>query len=118
MVVGRPCRRLHFLHAAVHADTVPEGVSIGHYVVHLARGTQVSIPIVVGRDLANWWEPAAGSKPPLVVAWRGTNDAGHRVCLFKSTWDCPQPGDVVQSVDLTSAGGRAAPFLVALTTER
>lgn len=115
--VEQRCRRLHFLHSAVHADLMPDGTSLGRYVVHYADGTEADVPLVVDRDVANWREAPKPKDSPLVVAWRGTNSAGHRVRLFKTTWENPQPGRLVHSVDLVGERDRAAPFLVALTVE-
>jgi WD40 repeat protein/tRNA A-37 threonylcarbamoyl transferase component Bud32 len=117
IVLAQRCRRLHFLHSAVHAVQVPDGAELGRYVIHYAGGGQALVPIVVGANVADWWEPPGGTPPPLVVAWRGTNSAGHRVRLFKTTWDNPQPAEVVQCVDFVGERDRSAPFLVALTAE-
>jgi eukaryotic-like serine/threonine-protein kinase len=121
IAVGRPCARLHFLHAAVHAAN--EGTKIGRYVVHFAGGEQVEVPIVVGKDVSNWWGPAEEQGKPLVVAWWGTNALanafGGKIRLFKSTWENPRPADRVQSIDFDFVGNseECAPFLVALTAE-
>jgi eukaryotic-like serine/threonine-protein kinase len=120
IAVERACERLHFLHAAVRAgvgDGVKEGALIGCYVVHYASGEQTEVPLVVGENLANWWEDSASAGKPYVVAWRGTNAFGARIRLFKSTWENPRPADVVQSIDLVSQQDECAPFLVALTAE-
>jgi hypothetical protein len=117
IVIGRSCRRVHFLHSAVHADTVPDGTAIGRYVVHFAASEPIAVPIVVGQVVANWWEPPAGTEPPLVLAWHGTNAAGHRVRLFKTAWENPRPAETVESIDLIGDRDRSAPFLVAITVE-
>jgi len=117
IVIGQPCRRLHFLHSAVHAHVVPDGTPIGRYVIHYARSDPIVLPIVVGQDVANWWEAPAGADPPSGVAWRGTNSAGHRVRLFKTTWENPRPDECVEHLDLVSDQDRTAPFLVAITAE-
>jgi len=115
------CQRLHFLHAAFKAFKVPDGTQIGRYVVHYLDGQQREIPLVIGRDLADWYEqPNEGGKP-LAVAWTGANEKSQkqntRIRLFKTTWPNPQPDLVVQCLDFEALDKQALPFLVAITVD-
>ncbi len=119
--VAQICRRLHFLHAAVNADVVADGTQLGRYVVHYSNGQQGEIPLVQGRDLADWWEQANEQGKPLVVAWTGTNSAsqreGRHIRLFKTSWPNPQPDLAVRSIDFEAMDKVGSPFLVAITAE-
>jgi WD40 repeat protein len=119
--IGQTCRRLHFLHSAHTASSCEEGTEIGHYTVHYAGGREQNIPIVVGRDLADWWAGDSVGPRRVCAAWTGTNDAseevGRNIQIFKSTWENPLPAEDVVGLDMVSTHPTAAPFLVALTAE-
>lgn len=119
--VGRPGRRLHFLHAAIMAYDVPAGTRIGSYVVRYADGQTHEIPIELGRDVADWFSQAQEDLGPMVVAWTGVNESsrqgGRKIRLFKTTWENPRPDSVIESLDFIATHSRACPFLVAVTTE-
>jgi hypothetical protein len=121
IVVGRRCKRLHFLHSAINAFAVVDGTEIGKYVVHYAGGQQREIPIVIGKELADWWNQHDEVSKPFVIAWSGTNAAsrpqGRTIRLFKSVWENPLPELEVMSIDLVSTKEVGAPFLVAVTAE-
>lgn len=126
--VNRTCRFLHFLHAAIHAASV-DGPQIGGYVVHYANGDHREIPIRLGEEVADWFTPPNEKDQHFVIAWQGYNPEsrkeGRRIRLFTTRWPNPLPDTPITSLDFVykpSAtnewGGSAAPFLVALTTER
>jgi len=119
--IGQACRRLHFLHAAINAASTADGTEIGRYVVHYASGERRAIPIVIGRDVVDWFEqPREGGKP-LLVAWTGENPKsrrwGKKIRLFKGTWENPLPQTTVASVDFLALKPGPSPFLIALTAE-
>jgi len=117
----RACRRLHLVHSAIMAYDVQRGTKIGSYVVHYVDGQTREIPIIVGRDVADWFSQANENLPDLQIAWSGRNEAsrnaGRTIRLFKSTWQNPVPELAIQSLDFVSSHHRAAPFLVAITAE-
>lgn len=119
--VSRPCRRLHFLHAAIYADGTPYGIRIGAYVIHYASGRQTEIPIVVGQSLADWFTQPNEKNQTFTIAWTGLNSESRRqgrtIRLFKSTWDNPLPTETVKTIDFVSFRAGPAPFLVAITAE-
>jgi hypothetical protein len=121
IAVGLACQRLHLLHAAVSAYGTKEGTQIGSYIVRYANGQTREIPIVVGRDIADWFSQPNEANQKFVVAWTGTNESsraqGRTIRLFKSTWENPIPEVTVNSIDFISSHEGAAPFLVAITAE-
>lgn len=118
IALGRACRRLHFLHAAVWAR--PDGVQLGNYILHYVDGRDLELPLVIGRDIADWYVNNSAA-PDCEVAWTGynphTRPTSQQLRLFKRTWDNPFPDIPIRSLDFISKGLRAAPFLVALTIE-
>lgn len=123
--VGQKCKQLHFLHAAYNVPHATNLQEIGQYLVHLEKGEQHVISLVIGRDLLDWHAPVPPGSP-LVIAWEGENPKsrrqrlagrGKKIHLFKSTWENPSPEVEVQTIDLVSRPGAAAPFLVAITVE-
>jgi hypothetical protein len=90
-------------------------------VIHLDDGQQAEMPLVIGRDLADWWKRPGEINTTFVVAWTGTNEAsrqrGSKIRLFKSTWENPRPGAVVETIDVVSTKNEVAPFVVAITAE-
>lgn len=124
IAVGARADTIHFVHAVQQAD--PPGTEVGAYVVHYAEGTSERIPIVYGRDIANWWQfPQAQPDLPtqVTVAWSGSNDAtdmnpGIRLRLFTMTWTNPHPDRVIRKVDVESKVAASDLFVVAVTSER
>jgi RNA polymerase sigma factor (sigma-70 family) len=116
--------RIHFLHGV--QNVVNPGTEVGAYVVHYVDGSTARIPLVYGRDLANWWQFGAEvpDRPTAAkVAWSGLNDATEhnkrvRIRLFALAWANPHPEKEIASIDMTSAGTPCDPFLVAATVER
>jgi hypothetical protein len=118
--VGAKFSKLHILHATGYV--VPDDTIIGKYIIHYDDKTDAEIKIVYGKDVRDWWrldgheEPSRGK-----VAWKGSNaDAKARAAslwLFHMTWENPKPDKKVVGIDYVSTLTRAAPFLIAMTTE-
>ncbi len=119
--VGHKCTRLDFLHSAIDGYSEPYGTAIGSYIIHYANGQRYEIPIVVGKDLADWFKRPNEENARFVVAWEGANDVsrqlGSKIRLFKTTWENPSPEVAVKSIDFVGGDLFAAPFLVAITVE-
>jgi hypothetical protein len=120
--MGQRCRRLHFLHNAIFG-WVNDGIEVARYVIHYEDWTSAEIPVVLGRDLKDFWLPRDGTNPAskAEIAWRGANEMSRRqnfpVGLFKFSWENPRPAEEIQSIDFVSAMNVPAPFLVAITAE-
>ncbi len=114
---------LHFLHGAQYGGN--SDVLIGAYVVHYTDGTTAQASMVLGKNLANWWQfPRRIDQPSAAtVAWSGINQAvepspGLKIRLFDFPWTNPHPEKEIATLDVLSAGKDCDPFLVALTLER
>jgi WD40 repeat protein len=120
--VNGKLHRIHLLHAAIWGFD-PVGTVIGKYVIHYADGTEDVKPLVLGKDLLDWWTqpPQSVSGQELQVAWTGKNgnsrEQGTTIQLYKTTWENPRPDAEIVDIDLISAQRKAAPFLVAITVE-
>jgi hypothetical protein len=119
ITIGRPCRALHFLQAAEFASE-PADAELARYVIRYADGEGIEVPVLNGRDIADWWR--SDPEPPLVAAWQGANalsrSKGKGISLFKMTWVNPHPDRPIASLDFrATATGSAAPFVVAITAE-
>ena len=119
--VRQICHRLHFLHSAIFATQTTNDTPIGHYLVHFSGGQTDTIPIVLGRDLANWRSRPNDDLSGTTVAWEGASRAdqqrNRKVRLFKTTWTNPRPNEAIQSIDFVAGRVAAKPFLVAITAE-
>lgn len=119
IMMGRSCRKLHFLGACGYAGGVGPGGVAGHYRLHLADDTVTDVPIRIGQDSADWWA-ASDTHPPgnrVRAAWSGRTPEGQSVRLFRQAWHNPRPEVAIRSIDFVSARDAAAPFLVAITAE-
>jgi hypothetical protein len=116
LAVGRQCRRLHFLHAAMWHT--PEGTHIGSYVVHYADGEQRLIPLLYGYDLRDWVPQADEPKGTgLEPVWSASGGPMGGPRLFLKTWENPRPDVAITSLDFVSTLSASAPFLVAITVD-
>jgi WD40 repeat protein len=120
--IGRKCRRLHFLHAAIYSGNAHLGDELGSYVFHYADGRQEQRPIVMGKDMVDWWSLSSQTVTNCQIAWTGKNPVasreGHSVRLFKTTWENPFPNVPIVQFDFTSDKPTPGqPFLVAVTAE-
>ena len=123
--VGAKCRRVHFLHATAFGGASDEGTQVGSYFVRFSETeTRLEIPITYGRMVRNWhWQPDEPAAPrELNVAWFGDNELarklGRPLRLFVTTWTNLLPDFEISSIDFVSAGGNAAPFLLAITVDQ
>jgi hypothetical protein len=119
--IEQPCRKLQFLHSAIFATTTTNGTPIGRYIVRYADGRTNTVPIVFGRDVANWGSHLKDDLGGVTVAWEGESAADkqrkRKVRLFKTTWENPWPEVAIKSIDLVAGSVEAKPFLVAITAE-
>jgi WD40 repeat protein/serine/threonine protein kinase len=125
--IGRCCDKLHFLQAAV--DTGAEtNRTVAEYLLHFSDGTTASLPVLVDRDLNDWWcysanehrrptnaqEVWTAQSPNILATYPEPKEY---IRLFLSTRQNPNPKKAVDSIDFICAPERCAPFLVALSVE-
>jgi hypothetical protein len=121
ILVRQRCKTVHFLHSAIHCYGIPKGTRIGAYRVRYRGDKTTEIPIVIGQDVADWWNQPDEQNDHFTVAWEGTNErtrpVNRTIRVFKSTWHNPAPDLEIESIDLVSTYEHAAPFLIAVTIE-
>lgn len=124
--VAARVKRLHLLGAVVDGyRSIPRGVEVGWVRLRYRGGGTVDLPLRLGSDLEDHWVPAVNPRPANAarVAWWGMSGGTELLApprceaLFHVTLDNPDPDREVEALDLLSAGGTAAPFLVAITVE-
>jgi hypothetical protein len=118
--VKRTFDKLHILHGTGYSD--PDDTVIARYVVHYADDTTEKVEIAYGKDVRDWWAGVdAGKVSRGTLAWEGSNAAAKRsdskLHLYLATWKNPKPEQKVESIDVVSSQGGAAPFCLALTVE-
>ncbi|MFQ6097080.1 MAG: hypothetical protein ACE5O2_05075 [Armatimonadota bacterium] len=109
--VNEKCDVLYFLHGAAWAGS--DGQRVGRYVVTLADGTAVNVPLRNGREIVDWWSPRDTKQS--AVGWEGKNAQSDDVGLSIFPWRNPKPGVAVRRVRFESVGGDPVPILVAVT---
>jgi hypothetical protein len=112
---------MHFLHGAIWGLD-PDGTTIARYVWHFRDGSKQELPIVLGRNVLDWYaKPNPVTQTNLVVAWSGTNGKskarGKTIQLYKTIWENPRPETDIESLDLISENRQAAVFVIAIATE-
>ncbi|TMI75741.1 MAG: hypothetical protein E6H05_05825 [Bacillati bacterium ANGP1] len=107
---------LVFLHAALDR-AVNFGDVIGQYRITLEGERHEMIDLRYGRDISSWlWDAERGiASIEQEVAWSGSTRAGNDVQLQMLRWTNPSPQTPIQSIELTSGGGRASPVVFAIT---
>ncbi len=119
--VGNKFNNLHILHATAYF--LEEEVTIGSYTINYENEASETIPIVNGKDVADWWKyPFSKAPTHSKIAWegnnRGTKAFDASLWLFLTTWKNPRPDTRVTTIDFASTmATRCAPFCVAITAE-
>jgi RNA polymerase sigma factor (sigma-70 family) len=114
--------RVHFLHAT-QSGREP-GKLIGAYVLRYADGTSEQVPLVYGRNIADWWSfPRRADATEVESPWTGSNDVtdlnlGARIRLFAIAWTNPHPEKEISALDVLSSGNDCDPFLAAVSLSR
>jgi hypothetical protein len=119
--VDKKIAKLHILQAA--GFTVPEDTIVGEYTVNWEDGNSVTIPIIWGKDVLDWWYKEDDPEPSRAkVAWKGENEyaksLNFKIRLYLMTWENTKPDQKVTSIDFSSTMETdCAPFCVGMTVE-
>jgi hypothetical protein len=132
--VDSKCSKIHILHATQFGGGpnkegspwfVKDGTPIGEYVVTFEDKSSLTVPIVYGKDVRDWFyaEGEAETERSKVV-WTEENtfsvSVGAKIRLYLTTWDNPKPEKKVVSIDYLGKKEEtvAAPFCVAISLEK
>ena len=121
--VGQKCTRLHFIHAASRFSHF--GTNNGFYVLNYSDGQKREIPLIYGRDIADWWpDPREVLPTDATIAWSGQNAAtqvyGKSIQLFHSTFVNVLPDVEISTISFTSRKKHdpVGTFVVAITLDQ
>jgi hypothetical protein len=114
--------RVHLLHGLMWVTGSTNAVA--RYVFHYADGTTSERPIILFKDVLNWWmpPPKPGAVEPM-LAWSGHNPMtrrmknGQTIHIYKTTWENPRPDVEITHIDFISTKRGGDPFLFAITVE-
>ncbi len=104
--IGKAARSIYFLHSA---GNVPAHTRIGEYVVAYADGTRTRIPLVVGRNINNWW--AEHESGEARIAWRGKNPHASHVATGVWGWNNRHPEQAIDSITIRADGNARVQLL-------
>ncbi|MBN1554716.1 MAG: hypothetical protein JXA11_08220 [Phycisphaerae bacterium] len=102
---------LYFLHAAAWAS--PYGNHCADYVVTYSDGSTAVIPLRVGKEIGEWWDPK--DQENAVVAWDGQNPEFPHVGFYLYEWANPHPDNKIEKIVFKSRDTNTAPILIAAT---
>ena len=124
--LGKRCQQLHLLHGAGGVFD-PEGVTIAKLVLHYADKSMREIDIKTGVHVRDWWgdpkQKLTGKNS--VLTWTGTNPALNQyggehpgsLRIYMTTFENPQPGTKIATIDYVSTMRNSSPFLIGLSIE-
>jgi beta-lactamase regulating signal transducer with metallopeptidase domain len=120
--VGRKLNKLHILHATGYS--MDDDSQIAEYTVNYEDGTSVTIPVVYGKDVLDWWKYSFSGEPTRgKVVWNGENEPAKKefdatIRLYMTTWENPKPDLRITSIDYSATKDiQCVPFCVAMTAE-
>lgn len=98
--VDAKVNRLAFLQAAYYAAPG----RIATYLVHYADGSSVSIPVIGGQNVGDWYNPK--DMPDAIVAWNKPHPVitHATVGAYLMLWDNPRPQIKITTLDIISQG--------------
>jgi len=121
--VQQKCSRVHFLHAV--SWTYRQGSTNGSYLICYGDGQVRKVPIIYGRNVADWWcdSPQTNGLADAAVAWTGENEAtkayGKALCLYHAVWENPRRDVEIATIGFDDGAKEflAGPFIVGITLE-
>ncbi len=130
--INRPCTKIHLLHGEGKVVPKDNGTTAAILVINYQDGSTKKFDMVAGKQVFDWWSPTYTTQVPAhmpapasgtELAWIGSNAwlrrwvPDYSLCLFRTTFENPQPAVPIGSVSYVSTKTVMAPFLVALTVE-
>ena len=111
--VKKRLSKLHMLHTVTWGGKSNPAFT---YVLHFSDGVVERMPVVCGRNVADWWWQ--GKLPDALTAWEGPNPAHEKVRLYQATYEIAHPKGAqatLDRVEVVSECGRPVPAVVAIT---
>jgi hypothetical protein len=132
IAIHRQCKKIHLLHSSAKIAPPDFGKTVSKLVIHYEDNSSKEIDMVAGQQVFDmWWPtyitgwPEAWRTPAkdTELAWVGSNAYIRRwapdwtVCVFRTSFENPQSGVAISSLDYVSSKTIACPFMFALTVE-
>lgn len=109
--VNQLVKKLYFFHTAAWSAA---GTKALDYRIRYADGLTVTVPVVSGRDIGDWWiDRGDNALLRKQVAFKNSLNRG----FYIMSWSNPYPEREVKSLDIVSANGDVIPVVVAITVE-
>ncbi|MHB1158180.1 MAG: beta-galactosidase [Phycisphaerales bacterium] len=105
---------LYLLHTACWASQQP-GQEIGKITAHYSQGEPMVFPVVIGRDVADWWNPT--DRPNAQVTYE-ENNGSSIVGVYLSKFVLPAERGRPSSITLQTQGGPIWIVLAATLTDK
>jgi hypothetical protein len=105
-------RGLFFAHAT---DGSQDGAAIAEYVVHYEDGRNITLPIIVGRNIGNWWLEGTDGEDARTVGCKVDDPAYPYRFVRIWYWENTRPRSNVESISVRSHGGGPAMMTLAIT---
>ena len=106
--VGGKVRALYFFHTTAWSK---EKLGMT-YRIHYASGKTVDVPVMIGKDVDDWWI-SHHKKVAEKVAWKNNLKRG----FYCMEWLNPTPDDDVVSLDIVSPNSKVVPIVIGITAE-
>jgi hypothetical protein len=103
---------LYFLQCSTWSGNAA-GKHCADYVLMYEDGTTATIPLRVGWEIAEWWDPKDITNA--LVAWDGRNDVQTHVGFYLYEWKNPTPEKIIKTLRFRSTHSEVTPVLIAVT---
>ena len=118
--INSKAKRIHFLTGLIYKNNVSNGKIAAKLKIHFEDGSQSVMPLVVNKDIFNWWsvhQATNGNIKGENIGFVGQNYLGNGRILTKPIWENPTPEKLITHIDFESGKEAASPFIVAITIE-
>ena len=105
---------LFFLHSSAWAHTKAQAAK---YLVDYEDGTRVSIAIVIGQQIDDWWGmgPVSNKNAGVVMRVRNDSSLSGSVGIYGFRWINPNPDKTIRSLEFQSALGEPVVGILAVS---
>lgn len=118
--VGKAFEEINLLYSSAYT---PNSGEVARFVVNYEDKTTLSIPIISGRHVLDWWadptwqQYAALNDNNVYVAWQGPNREAGKVTAYYLKWSNPNPEKKIASITISNrdAAQKAAFFVLGMT---
>ena len=109
---------LKFLQATTWTD--PDGTPVANYIIHYDDGTNVTIPVIYGVHLRDWYQEEANRNlktPEAEIVYRGWAGNNFPFGLYQQVWKNPHPEKKIKTIDIVGQNSFSNFFLVGMSGE-